>query len=212
MTTQSIFNKIFYSRKATPMTHHSVSTKVFSVILSLLMAAQVFPLAAMADSITVDTEYSSLEAFPDYEPEVVYDDGITIRPELPSDFTYLSKSDYEFVDAMELEDTEETEDTEDSEESEDADSETDSSTEYDDEVDFNAQPLIRNKKSLTSDSEESIHTLGGALEYSNTDYVLKGINGLDLVIGRRYKSTSSYDYKVKNDEQTKICTRYRTGS
>ena len=29
------------------MTHRSVSTKVFSAILSLLMAAQIFPLAAM---------------------------------------------------------------------------------------------------------------------------------------------------------------------
>ena len=55
------------------MTHHSVSTKVFSAILSLLMATQVFPLAAMADSAAVGTECSNLEAFPDYEPDVVYD-------------------------------------------------------------------------------------------------------------------------------------------
>lgn len=68
------------------MTHHSVSAKVFSAILSLLMAAQVFPLAAMADSITVDTEYSSLEAFPDYEPEVVYDTVVDYTREIPETF------------------------------------------------------------------------------------------------------------------------------
>ena len=167
------------------MTHHSVSTKVFSAILSLLMAAQVFPLAAMADSITVDTEYSGLEAFPDYEPDVVYDTESDTSPEIPPDFTYLDESEYELIIIPEPEETEETE------------SETDSASSVGGEADFNAQPFIKNKKYLSEDSEEIVSVAGGSLEYSNTDYVLKGINGLHLVIGRRYKSTSSYEHKAE---------------
>ena len=68
------------------MTHHSVSTKVFSAILSLLMATQVFPLAAMADSAAVGTECSNLEAFPDYEPDVVYDTVVDYTREIPETF------------------------------------------------------------------------------------------------------------------------------
>ena len=89
------------------MTHHSVSAKVFSAILSLLMATQVFPLAAIADSVVVDTECGSLEAFPDYEPEVVYDIESDLSPEIPPDFTYLDESEYELIILPEPEETEE---------------------------------------------------------------------------------------------------------
>ena len=167
------------------MTHRSVSTKVFSAILSLLMATQVFPLAAMADSIVVDAGYGSLEAFPDYEPEVVYDIESDLTPEIPPDFTYLDESEYELIIIPEPEETDETE------------SETDSTSNVGGEADFNAQPFIKNKKYLSEDSEEIVSVAGGSLEYSNTDYVLKGINGLDLVIGRRYKSTSSYEHRAE---------------
>lgn len=172
------------------MEQHSYRTKIFSAILSVLMATQVFPFAVLADSVMSTTDSNSIEAFTDYEPEIVYDDDVRTFPELPPDITYLSESDYEYVKLFE---------SDESEEFESPDSETDSSTDTEGEADFNAQPLIRNNKNLTSDSEESIHTLGGALEYSNTDYILKGVNGLDLVIGRRYNSSSSYDYTVKND-------------
>ena len=56
-----------------------------------------------------------------------------------------------------------------------------------------------------NDERESVALNSGALIYQTEDYVLPGVNGLDLVIGRRYDSQSAgvYQPKISRD----ICTR-----
>lgn len=143
------------------MTHHSVSTKVFSVILSLLMAAQVFPLAAMADSIVVDAGYGSLEAFPDYEPEVVYDTVMDYTREIPETFINeeIPYADY----------------------NEDTSSSILSDSSNDEEIDFNSRPYIRNSHYISDTRKEEVNKLTGELTLSSIDYVLKERTGLILL-------------------------------
>ena len=67
------------------MKQHSYRTKIFSAILSVLMATQVFPFAVLADSAVIDSG-GVTDPFPDYVPDAVYDDGETLSTVIPPDF------------------------------------------------------------------------------------------------------------------------------
>lgn len=64
--------------------------------------------------------------------------------------------------------------------------------EFDDEVEISTNPsLVEAPFLYASGDHEKVSLNTGALVYETTDYVLPGVNGLDLVIGRRYNSQNS---------------------
>ena len=59
--------------------------------------------------------------------------------------------------------------------------------------------FVSSPYSYSSSDHERVAMNTGALTYESVDYVLPGINGLDLVIGHRYRSDDANVYTPKMD-------------